>query len=217
MNQETQEFIAELKTRPDVLGIILFGSWARGNNRPDSDVDLVVIIQTGFKRTVEYRNKQAFEIIYNTVDGAINFWMTHGDDCAGLWEIAKILYDKDGSVKLLQSEAQKIIQNGKKEIDLFQVEQYKFSAEDEIVAIRALKQTDVATANLVLSKMVLFLTELFFNLRQLWTPAPKQRLTKIQEIMPELHKLLVAFYADDKTLDERIDLAEEIVVSVFKK
>ena len=38
MNQETQNFVEELKKKPDVLGVILFGSWARGNNRSDSDV-----------------------------------------------------------------------------------------------------------------------------------------------------------------------------------
>ena len=42
MNEDTVQFIEELKTRQDVLGIILFGSWARGNNRPDSDVDVML-------------------------------------------------------------------------------------------------------------------------------------------------------------------------------
>jgi len=66
MNQDSVNFIEELKQRSDVLGIILFGSWARANNRPESDVDLVVILDQGYKRTVEYKNKQAFEIIYTT-------------------------------------------------------------------------------------------------------------------------------------------------------
>ena len=30
MNNDTQEFIEGLKRRPDIVGIILFGSWARG-------------------------------------------------------------------------------------------------------------------------------------------------------------------------------------------
>lgn len=55
LNAIAQQYIEELQTDSNVLGIILFGSWARGNNRPDSDVDLLVIVQDGFKRTVEYR------------------------------------------------------------------------------------------------------------------------------------------------------------------
>jgi predicted nucleotidyltransferase len=40
-----------LKQKSEVLGVILFGSWARGNNRPDSDVDLVVIGCGSFRTT----------------------------------------------------------------------------------------------------------------------------------------------------------------------
>jgi hypothetical protein len=39
MNQKTETFLEELKQKPEVLGVILFGSWARGNNRPDSCSD----------------------------------------------------------------------------------------------------------------------------------------------------------------------------------
>jgi predicted nucleotidyltransferase len=102
VNTETTDFLAELKDRPDVLGVILFGSWARGNNRQDSDVDLVVILSEGYRRTVEYRGEQAFEIIYTTEKSALDYWDSHKDDCAGLWGVAKVLYDKDGSVKRLQ-------------------------------------------------------------------------------------------------------------------
>jgi len=60
MNETTQKFLAELQQRPDVLGVILFGSWARGNNRRDSDVDLVVILTEGYRRAVEYKDGQSF-------------------------------------------------------------------------------------------------------------------------------------------------------------
>jgi predicted nucleotidyltransferase len=73
MNTITQQYIGELQQNPQVLGIILFGSWARGNNRPDSDIDLLVIVKDGFKRTVEYREGQTFEITYTTEQGAIQY------------------------------------------------------------------------------------------------------------------------------------------------
>ena len=43
----------ELAQRTDVVGVLLFGSRARGDHRPDSDVDLVVIVRDGFRRCVE--------------------------------------------------------------------------------------------------------------------------------------------------------------------
>jgi predicted nucleotidyltransferase len=37
------QFAAWAATRPDIEAVVIVGSWARGNARPDSDVDLVVI------------------------------------------------------------------------------------------------------------------------------------------------------------------------------
>ncbi|MBI2506312.1 MAG: nucleotidyltransferase domain-containing protein [Candidatus Latescibacteria bacterium] len=38
------EMVARIVRRFDPLRIILFGSWARGDARPDSDVDLLVVL-----------------------------------------------------------------------------------------------------------------------------------------------------------------------------
>src|SRR5688572_4604334 len=80
MNTNAQQYIDELQRDPHVLGIILFGSWARGSNRPDSDVDLLVIVQHGFKRMVEYRDGQAFEMIYTTGQAALEYWQSNPDE-----------------------------------------------------------------------------------------------------------------------------------------
>lgn len=50
LNKATLDFLDNLKSREDVLGVVLFGSWARGNQRATSDVDLVVIVKEGYKR-----------------------------------------------------------------------------------------------------------------------------------------------------------------------
>ncbi len=216
MNTDTQQFIEELKGRTDVLGVIMFGSWARGNNRPDSDVDLVVILTEGYRRTVEYKNQQAFEIIYTTARSALEFWQGKKDDCVGLWAVAKIVYDKDGTIQQLKEKAEEIIKEGKKPIDEYQKGQFKFSAEDEMKAVESMATKDVATANLVLNYTMNNLTSLFFDLRQLWTPAPKQRLTKINELKPELGTLFEEFYKDKASLEDKLTTARQIVPLVFE-
>ena len=50
------EMVERIVRRFDPLRIVLFGSWARGNARPDSDVDLLVVlprIQDKRRTTVE--------------------------------------------------------------------------------------------------------------------------------------------------------------------
>lgn len=217
MNEATIQFIERLKTRNDVLGIILFGSWARGNNRPDSDVDLLVVVSDGYRRAIEYDGGQAFEIIYTTADAALGFWEQEKDDCFNLWSIAKVVFDKDGTIHDLQERAQSIIKAGKKPIDQYQLSQFQFSAEDEIRAAEVLVETDPITAHFILSKTVIFLTELFFDIRQEWTPAPKQRIFVIKNKKPELYLALEKFYRVGESLQNKIGFAKEIVTLVVKK
>ncbi len=216
LNSATITFIEELKKRPDVLGVIMFGSWARGNNREDSDVDLVVILKEGFRRTVEYRDGQAFEIIYTTPKSVVDFWEGHKDGCYDLWKVAKILFDRDGTMLGLKQKAMSIIEGGKKEIDPYQIGQYRFSMEDEIRSAERLFEKDPTTANLLLYKTVLFLMELFFNLKKLWTPAPKQILGEIKIKNPELYSLLNEFFVGNISFQKKIDLVKKIIPMIFE-
>jgi predicted nucleotidyltransferase len=100
--EKLDTFIATLKNRDDVVAVILFGSFARGNNRPDSDIDLVVILKDGYARGAEYFEGQAFEIIYVTEKGAVEFWQNNKHDAVGLWEVAQILFDRDGTGERLK-------------------------------------------------------------------------------------------------------------------
>ena len=216
MNAEIRAFSEELRQRPDVLGVILFGSWARSNNRPNSDADLVVILTEGFRRTVEYRNQQAFEIIYTTAQSAFDYYASHLDDCAGLWSVAKILVDKDGTVQRLQERAEELLAAGKPAIDPFQLGQWRFDVEDQWRYLESILETDPVTAHMVLANKVFQLTEMFFDIRCLWTPPPKQRLAKLAELSPEFHKLLQAFYQEHLELGTRLAIAREMVPFVFQ-
>jgi predicted nucleotidyltransferase len=214
-NKTANEFIENLKKREDVLGIILFGSWARGNNRPNSDVDLVVILSKGYRRTVEYLNDIAFEIIYTTDKSALKFWKDNKDDCHGLWEVAEVLYDKNETIKKLRLKVEKILKVGKKAFDNFQLGQLKFDAEDQIKFIEEISKNDLITANLILNNKVVALTEKFFDVRRLWTPAPKQRISEIKKVNNNFYLLLGEFYVDSKEIDEKIKIAKRMIPIVF--
>jgi len=194
----------------------MFGSWARGNNRPDSDVDLVVILTEGYRRTIEHRNGQPFEIIYTTEKGAFDYWESHKDDAAGLWAVAKILFDKDGTVERLKTEIKEVLDAGKKAIDEYQLGQFRFDAEDQLKYVESILASDPTTANLILTNKIFALTELFFDIRQIWTPAPKQRLIEIKKISPEFYSLLKEFYRESITLSERLDIGKKIIPIIFE-
>lgn len=216
MNEIANRFIEELKSRDDVLGIILFGSWARGNNRADSDIDLIVIVNDGYQRAVEHRDGKIFEIIFSTGKSALDYWKNHRDDCAGLWQVAKILYDKDGTVEGLQNNAKTLLMEGKQPINELQLDQFRFDSEDQIKVSGLLFENDPTTANFILTNKVFTLTSLFFDIKQLWTPAPKQRLERIKEIKPELYYALHDFYTESTTFKYKLEIAKKLLVWFLK-
>jgi len=217
MNQNILEFLEKLKKRSDVLGVILFGSYARGNNYPNSDVDLVIILTEGYLRTVEYQNEQAFEIIYTTEKEAFDYWESHKDDAAGLWEVAKILYDKDETVQKLRTKISKILDAGKEPITKLRLEHLVFDTKDSFKYITNIITNDPLSANLILTNKVFTLTELFFDIRQAWIPAPKQRIAKIKEISPKLYSLLEQFYQSQIPLEEKLQIAKRMTPIIFEK
>ncbi|MCX6790413.1 MAG: nucleotidyltransferase domain-containing protein [Candidatus Kaiserbacteria bacterium] len=217
MNDQTKLFLEELKNRKDVVGVILFGSWARGNNRPNSDVDLVVILDEGYQRCVENKNGQIFEIIYTTEKGAFDFWESNKDDAYGLWSVAKILYDRDGKIQELKERITDVLNIGKKEINDLQLEQFRFDAVDLTGYVEEIMDLDLLTAKLLIFNKVFTLTEMFFDIRQIWTPAPKQRLLKIKETSPAFYNLLEAFYSENATLTDKIKTVRQIIPIVFEK
>jgi hypothetical protein len=186
-----------------------------GNNRLDSDVDLVVIVTEGFRRTVEYNHTQAFEIIYTTEKSAFEFWESHKDDCAGLWEFAKVLYDKNGTIERLQTKVEEMLKARKNPYDQWQLGHVRFDAEDLLRYVEHELSNDPVTANLLLYNKVFALTEVFFDLRGQWTLAPKQRLFQIKHVSIEFYALLEQFYRDDVTIEEKLHIARKMIPIVF--
>lgn len=215
INTLAQQYIETLQTNPNVLGIILFGSWARGNNRVDSDIDLLVIVQAGFKRTVETSRGHTFEITCTTEQGALDFWQSNPDDAVELWRIAQVLFDRDGTVARLQQAGHMITVQGKPPLMVDQYAHATFDAHDRLRAVEQLATADPTTAKMLLANKVSELTALFFDVRQCWTPPPKQRLVAIKELNQNLYNFIARFY-DERSIIEQIDIAKSIIASVFE-
>jgi predicted nucleotidyltransferase len=210
-----QHYVEALRAKSEVVGIILFGSWARGNNRPDSDIDLLVILREGFKRTVEQHAGRTFEVTYTTEQGAAEYWASSPDDAVELWSVANVLFDRDGTVERLREVGRAIRERGKRAFTPEEYAHVYFDAHDQLRAVDELAHTDSPTAHLLLSALVLRLGELFFDLRQLWTPPPKQRLARLQEADQQAHELLVSYYSAP-SLDARLVAAKAFCRVVFR-
>jgi len=204
-----EKFVGNLKNNPSVKSVILFGSYARGNQSPDSDIDLIVVCDET-KRGVEKFESYTFEIVYVKEEDAIDFYKKNKDNAVRTWAVAKVLYDKDGSAERLRHFVEKIKKEGKVAFSENVLEHLRFDAEDTFRAIQKASETDKTSAMYLLEGRVVNLANVFFDARGLWKPAPKQLLRVLRESNSELGKLYDDFYVAD-TFDQKIAIAKKMV------
>src|SRR3954471_5636554 len=85
MNEAIQRFVDELAADPTVRGVILFGSHARGNARPGSDVDLVILVERDqFEMGFAERDGHKFELVRWSEAVAIRYAEDNRDTAAEL-------------------------------------------------------------------------------------------------------------------------------------
>lgn len=216
MEHTITTFIDKLKVDQNIVGVILFGSYAREDSRSDSDIDLIVLLKTGeSSKKVIQQDGKTFEIIHTTVKGALDYWKGDLDGCFYLWTDAKILFDKDGSIAKLKKDAVELIKEGKKKITDWDFAHKQFDAEDQLRAIKELANNDLPAAKLALNRVMVKLVEYFFDIRQIWTPPTKMQLQKIRVVDPEVGKLLDGFYSQEVKFKESLSLAFDLIEKIF--
>jgi len=213
-DEKLRKFTEHLGENPNILAVILFGSHARGNSKPDSDIDLVVIVKDGYKRVAEYFENQVFEIIYTTEQEAITYWQNNKHDAIGLWSVAQILFDRDGTGKRLNEFGTKLCQEIPSELSRSALTHLRFDFEDSLKAIERIKETDSATAFLLLHKKILDLINHYFDLQRKWRPAPKQQLEQLQAQDANLGRMFQDFYTTGN-LDRQLMIAKKLVAHIF--
>ena len=216
LSDAIQAYVDELAADPEVRGVGLFGSHARGTAGPDSDADLVVLVdQPGFVMGCAERDGQEFELVRLSEATAIGYFTDNRDHAADVWPTFKILYDPDGGLGRVRDVARALVAEGKPALDEARVEWSRFASADRLRAAARLAETDLTTAQMVLHERVLELTATYFDLRRQWTPPMKRRLPAIADQDPELHALLVGFFGDAESFDERVGLAGLVLEAVY--
>lgn len=213
-DERMRAFVDRHTARGDVLAVILFGSHARGNPRPDSDIDLLVIRREGHARVVEYHEGQAFEVVYETEEGARAFWDANGNDAFGLWQVAQVLHDQDGPGARLRSYGDRVLATRPPPPTAEHIAHAHFDAMDTLRAVEVLLESDPATAAVLTNRMVDTEVELFFRLRGEWTPPPKQRIDAVRRVDSALGGLVNRFH-EARSPTERTEVASLIVERVF--
>src|ERR1700682_3263733 len=86
-----RKMMNELEARPDVLGVAIFGSTARGDQRPDSDVDVYALVTEGSWRDVGEHAGRNFEYVFASESESRAFWKGRPDEFVKMWREGRIL------------------------------------------------------------------------------------------------------------------------------
>src|SRR3954447_26316131 len=106
MNEAIRRFVDELAADPAVWGVILFGSHARGNARPDSDADLVILGERDqFEMGFAEHDGQKWERLRWREPVAIRYATDNPDNAADFWQVGEILHAPDGAGARLRAQA----------------------------------------------------------------------------------------------------------------
>jgi len=100
MKPALENFLEEIKKVEDVIGVALFGSHAKGTNRENSDIDLLILSKTSTRREIAHQFGADFEIVYATLENTASHYKNNLDDYVRFWEHAQILLIRKSSWKL---------------------------------------------------------------------------------------------------------------------
>lgn len=216
MNEAIQRFVDELAADPAVRGVILFGSHARGNARPDSDADLVILVERDqFEMGFAERDGQKFELLRWSEAVAIRYATDNPDNAADFWQVAEILHDPDGAAARVRDHAAEMLAEGKPPMDEARRAWSRWASDDRLDAAAGIAEDDPAAARMVLHERVIDLTATFFDVRGEWTPPTKRRTGRIADLDPGLHGLLTAFYTDGTSFAEQLALARQMLPLIY--
>lgn len=215
MEEALKAFVEDLKTRPECLAIAIFGSYARGQHRQNSDIDVFVVVPEGAWRDIETLNGQSFEMVYASKDSAISFYRENPNDAVQQWKDLKVIYDPKGIFEEVRVVVNEIEKQGKKKRDDRAIRHLRFDADDRIRALEYLAEKDHATANYYLSIFGEQMFDLYFDLRGLWTPPPKQRIPYLRENDKETAQLFECLFSE-QPVAKRIEASKALIERVFK-
>ena len=216
--EPVNRFIADRLDRGDVAAVLLYGSYARGTQHEQSDVDIIFVVDEGFRSEVVECEGVDIEVLEQTRHNMFAFWEQNLDEDRHwyLWKDVKVLYERDNEGAEVVAHALSLV-GEKRPWPTDQVEMRRKVAVAKLRRTRFLSQSDPGTAAIVLVELVQASTQHWFAVRGHRVPSSKAFLGVFAEEEPELGDLLVDFYTQTAELESKFDTAQRLLEIVYCK
>jgi hypothetical protein len=193
--------------RSDLLGILLAGSLAYGVPRPQSDVDLFIVIRSS------WRQRRAFLVNGVEVELFINpahqvraeIRDTDAPATIAMFAHGRILSDPEGVMAQLVQEAQQIWQCSRPAVSTGTYEYFhlRYAPVEQLKDTQDLLDVDEEAARYVLFTALQSALNTYYCAQGRWSVTPKNQLSDLEQHAPDLARLVRQILTDSLSLQER--------------
>lgn len=202
--QSITRFINRRVQRGDVSAVLLYGSYARGTQHEQSDVDLIFIVDEGFNSEYIEYERFVFEVLEQTKSNMFSYWKNNLDKDRHwyLWKDVKVLYDREGEGAETVKHALSLVGN-RLPWSQERIVNHRQAMHARIDKIQYLSVEDQATAAVLLVEFVRSLAENWFKIRGRFVPSTKEFLALFEKDCPAFAEMLGDFHLNPTDLDGR--------------
>ncbi|MEO1448539.1 MAG: hypothetical protein AAFV07_03370 [Bacteroidota bacterium] len=201
-----QAYAEELKERPDVLGVILAGSWLDGQPDPNADIDIPVILapETGTRqRGNTWREGIEIEFLENPPQQIRAYFRQEASPhTAHMLAHGQLVWHRDPVVPELIAEAKAIWTAGPPPLSDFARKMMRYRIDDlrkDLADCQALN--NVFGERQVRQALVDLCLDAFCGSHGLWQDKAKRVWQQVQEVDADFARLLLDFQTGDKAAE----------------
>lgn len=171
-----EEFIEPYKRKKNVVGIVLSGSYAYGEPKKNSDIDIHIILEDSSYRMRSNTWRGGYEIEYfiNPINQIEQYFKDEVENksTSEMLSYGEILYEKDSRLRELITKAKKNLNKKVPKLRKKDVNEFRYSLDDIQKDIDDV-QKDKASRKLLEQKAIETCIKAFFGLKQ--KPVPKKK------------------------------------------
>lgn len=187
--QALDAVLQELKQDSTVVACLCFGSFARGDYRPGSDIDLLCLTRAPWReRRVRLVGGVTVELFYNPpiqLDRELReAAITRNPATVLLLQESRVLWDGEGISAPLLALADEVHRQGPDPLSAFQILMLRYRLTDLLQDWLDLAG-EPGPQRLVEAELLQGMSEAFFDLRRQWRPKTKYRLHEMARLEPE--------------------------------
>ena len=214
------ELSDELFADDNVLALILYGSVARQEQSPNSDIDLLVVIRENY---LQKRHIIRYDITVEFVEISLEFLNKHISErkTPMVFALAQgvVLFNKSREAEQLIDEAKKIIESGPSVNERWNEKEYSTKKRSDLTEIYKdlLDTDDEINFNYIVSALITSALPMLYENYNLWPQSKKKTMDYLKAYCHDGYKIIEILLSSKHPLREKRNAAKDLINFTLKE